>query len=104
MYLHLPAAGDVTLEEPDNFRAFKVVVASPTATLEAVRTALAGIASVPDREVAWVSEQALRRWPGYAANGAWQEQLSGMIAKARPHGWIDDANRSIRAHLEWPTP
>ena len=102
MYLYVPAAGGVTLEEPDNFRAFKVVVGSPDARLETVRTALAGIVSVPDRQIAWVSEQALRNWPGYAGNGAWQELLSGMIAKARPHGWIDDVTGSIRAHLEWP--
>jgi len=24
-----------------------------------------------------------------------------MIEKARPHGWIDDARKAIKAHIEW---
>ena len=102
MYLLVPASGGVTLEDPDNFRAFKVVVGAPEATIDTVRMALAGIADVPGREFVWVSEAALRNWPNRAAS-TWQDGLSAMIAKARPHGWIDDVGRRIRAHVEWPT-
>jgi hypothetical protein len=104
MYLHLPATGGVTLEDAGNFRAFKIVVGSPSATLETVRSTLAGVDSVADRETAWVSERALRQWTGYSEDRAWQEALSAMIAKARPHGWIDDTANTIRAHMEWPAP
>jgi len=24
-----------------------------------------------------------------------------MIEKARPHGWIDDDRKAIKAHIEW---
>ena len=24
-----------------------------------------------------------------------------MIEKARPHGWIDDERKAIKAHIEW---
>ena len=24
-----------------------------------------------------------------------------MIEKARPHGWIDDSRKAIKAHVEW---
>jgi hypothetical protein len=24
-----------------------------------------------------------------------------MIEKARPHGWIDDQRKAIKAHIEW---
>jgi hypothetical protein len=43
----------------------------------------------------------LRAWPGRSNDRAWQEQLTAMIEKARPHGWIDDANKTIKAHVEW---
>jgi hypothetical protein len=102
MHLNVVAATVVKLEDVDNFRSFKVVVAMPGAELEAVRRALANIAVLPDRDTAWVSEQALREWAGYADNAAWQASLTAMIAKAKPYGWIDEANKAIRAHVEWP--
>jgi hypothetical protein len=36
-----------------------------------------------------------------AQDTAWQAALTGMIDKARPHGWIDEARAAIKAHLEW---
>jgi hypothetical protein len=102
MYLNVLAPTVVKLEDADNFRSFKVVVAMPNAELEAVRRALASIALLPDRDTAWVFEQALRQWPEHAGNAAWQEALTAMIGKARPHGWVDDANKTIKAHVEWP--
>jgi hypothetical protein len=31
----------------------------------------------------------------------WQRNFSAMIEKARPHGWIDDQRKAIKAHIEW---
>jgi hypothetical protein len=103
MFLKVLAAATVTLEDASNFRSFKVVVALPHADLETVRSALAGIATLPERETAWVSERALRSWREVANDAAWQDALTAMIAKARAHGWIDDANKTIKAHVEWTT-
>jgi hypothetical protein len=103
MFLKVLAATTVTLEDVHNFRSFKVVVAQPTMDLETVRRALSGIATLPDRDTAWVSELALRSRREVASDAAWQEALTAMIAKARPHGWIDDANKTIKAHVEWIT-
>ena len=46
----------------------------------------------------------MRRWPGVEHDTAWQQNLSAMIEKARPHGWIDDARKAIKAHIEWVEP
>jgi hypothetical protein len=101
MFLKVSAASTVTLEDAHNFRAFKVVVAMTNAELETVRSALVNVATLPDRGTAWVFEQALRAWPGCANDAQWQSSLTAMIEKARPHGWIDEASKSIRAHVEW---
>ena len=103
MLLNVLAAAVVKLEDANNFRSFKVVVAIPHADLETVRSALSSIADLPDRDTAWVSEQALRAWPEVANDATWQDALTTMIAKARPHGWVDDANKTIKAHVEWTT-
>jgi hypothetical protein len=101
MFLKVSAAGDVVLEDRDNFRAFKLVVDGDRAALDDVRRAVAGKADLPDADTAWIFEDALRRWPDVAHDAAWQQNFSTMIEKARPHGWIDDARKAIKAHIEW---
>jgi hypothetical protein len=101
MYVKVAAAGVVTLEDRDNFRAFKLVATGNPAKLDAIRKALAGVAELPDDKIAWIAEAALRRWDGVAQDQAWQQNLSAMIEKARPHGWIDEQRKAIRAHIEW---
>ena len=101
MFLKVAPDGVVTLEDRDNFRAFKLVVERPRDRFDELRGALAGTADVPDRNTAWIFEAALRRWPAVASDDAWQQGLTAMIEKARPHGWIDDARKAIKAHVEW---
>jgi len=102
MFLQVVAVTKVTLEDAKNFRSFKIVVALPHADEATVRGALSGIATLPDKTAAWVFERALRQWPEHADDTEWQASLTAMIEKAKPYGWIDEANRSIRAHVEWP--
>jgi hypothetical protein len=101
LYLKLTTAGEVSFEDRQNFRAFKLVVEDGRDKLEAVRKALAGKADLPDAETAWIFQDALRRWPGVADDAAWQQNFAAMIEKARPHGWIDDTRAAIKAHIEW---
>lgn len=101
MFLKLTAAGELLFEDAQNFRAFKLVVEGDSSRLDAVRSALAGKAELPDAETAWISQAALRQWAGVEHDAAWQENFSAMIERARPHGWIDDQRSAIKAHIEW---
>ena len=101
MFVKVFADSSVTLEERDNFRAFKLMVTGNPSKLDAIREALAGIAELPDKDTAWIFEAALRRWDGVAQDQAWQQNLSAMIEKAKPHGWIDEQRQAIKAHIEW---
>jgi hypothetical protein len=101
MFLKLTTEGRLQLEDRDNFRAFKLVVESDRGRLDEIRRALAGKAELPDAETAWIFEQTLRRWPDVENDAVWQQSFSAMIEKARPHGWIDDARKAIKAHVEW---
>jgi hypothetical protein len=101
MFVKVSANNTVTLEDRDNFRAFKLVVTGNPAKLDMVRSALAGTAELPDDKTAWIFEAALRRLENVAQDQAWQHNLSGMIEKARPHGWIDEERKAIKAHIEW---
>ena len=101
MFLKLSAADGLQFEDRDNFRAFKLIVEDDRGRIEDVRRALAGKAELPDADTAWIFEDALRHWQGVAQDAAWQQRFSAMIEKARPHGWIDDARKAIKAHVEW---
>jgi hypothetical protein len=101
MFVKLSADQTVTLEDRDNFRAFKVVIAGAPGSVDTARRALAGVAELADKDTAWVLQAALRSRAEVAQDEAWQQGLSAMIEKARPHGWIDDARQAIKAHVEW---
>ena len=101
MIISVHATNDITLDDERNFRAFKIVVGIPAASLEEARVALAGLATLPDRDTAWVSVDALRQWRSVKDDADWQTGFDAMIEKAKPHGWIDEANKAIKAHVEW---
>ena len=101
MFLKLTADGELQFEDRHNFRAFKLVVEDDRSRLDAVRSALAGKADLPDAETAWIDQATLRQWPGVARDEPWQRGFAAMIEKARPHGWIDDQRNAIKAHIEW---
>ena len=101
MFVKLSVDGSITLEDRDNFRAFKLVVEGGTQRLDQARRALANTAELPDQTTAWIFEHALRQRPEVAQDTAWQQNLGTMIEKARPHGWIDEQKKAIKAHIEW---
>ena len=101
MFVKLAATGSVTLEDRDNFRAFKLVVEGGPARLDQARRALMNTAELLDQTQAWIFEQALRQRPEVTGDTAWQASLGTMIEKAKPHGWIDEQKKAIKAHIEW---
>jgi hypothetical protein len=101
MIIKVAADRTVSLEEPDNFRAFKMVIAGKPAALADFRLALTSVAELIDADTAWVSAEALRRMPNVEGNEAWQQGFATMMEKARPYGWIDEARGAIKAHVEW---
>jgi hypothetical protein len=101
MFVKVGADGSVSLEDRDNFRAFKLVVEGGPARLDQARRALSGTAELPDQATAWIYDKALRERAEVANDAAWQGNLGTMIEKAKPHGWIDEQKKAIKAHIEW---
>jgi hypothetical protein len=95
----IASSRSVEIDDPENFKAFSVRIEGSMDI--AVRAELlGGVAVSSDREYAWVSEKVLREWPSLKSEAWWQEGLSSMIAAVQKFGWIDQGNRSIRAHIE----
>jgi predicted transcriptional regulator len=101
MFVKLSITGQVTLEDRDNFRAFKLVIEGEPTRLDQAKRALANIAEIEDQTHAWIFEQALRQRPEVSGDATWQANLGVMMEKAKPHGWIDEQKKAIKAHIEW---
>ena len=96
----IASSRSVEIDEPANFRAFSVrIEGAMDSTVQA--ELLGRVAVRSDRERAWISEQVLREWPSLTSEAWWQDGLSNMIAGVEKFGWIDQVNRSIRAHIEY---
>jgi hypothetical protein len=101
VFLKLTKTGELLFGDRHNFRAFKLVVEADRSRLAEVRSAIAQKAMLPDADTAWIFQETLRSWPGVEQDAEWQRHFAAMIEKARPHGWIDDEARTIKAHVEW---
>jgi hypothetical protein len=96
----IASSRSVEIDDPRNFKAFSVrVEGSMDATMQA--ELLHRVAVTSDREHAWILEKVLREWPSLKSEEWWQHGLSTMIAAVQKFGWIDQANQSIRAHIEY---
>ena len=90
----------IEIDDPGNFKAFSVrIEGSMDPALKA--ELLSRVAVGSDHEHAWISEKVLREWPSLTSEGWWQDGLSNMIAAVQKLGWIDQANHSIRAHIDY---
>ncbi|HKT20254.1 MAG TPA: hypothetical protein VJR47_19530 [Stellaceae bacterium] len=99
MYVHVKPDFTVALEEAQDFKRFKLVIASPRGDEARLKSALAGIAELSNEGHAWISEAWLRR---HDAAPAWQQGLDAMITVAKKYGWVDEQAKTIRAHVERP--
>ena len=101
MIIHVASDGAVELNEPGDFKNFKIVVAKPGAGHDFIAGALKGVAAVePDDKTAWVSQAALRRWKGKDQPADWLASFDKMVESVRRFGWVRDADQSVRAHIE----
>ena len=98
MFIHVSHDLKVGLEEPQDFKRFKLVIEAPRDPAK-LGAALAGVATLSDEGHAWVSEAWLRQRD---TAPAWQEGLGAMIGVAKKYGWVDEAAKTVRAHVEWP--
>ncbi|MBM3492469.1 MAG: hypothetical protein FJX68_18930 [Alphaproteobacteria bacterium] len=101
MYVKVDREFRATLADPTDFKKFHVEAACAAAEIERLRQALRGIARVDSAEAAWVSQAWLRGLPELQHDRAFQDGLTAMIEKARPHGWIDAATGAIKAHVKF---
>jgi hypothetical protein len=97
----IASSHSIELDDVHNFKAFAVRIEGSFDDPAKQAELLGRVSLSSDREHAWISEKALREWPALASESWWQDGLSNMIAAVQRFGWIDQANHSIRAHIDY---
>ena len=91
----------VKIDDAQNFKAFSVRIEGPFDDPALQSELLGRAATSRNREHAWISENALCEWLLLPAEPWSQEGPSNMIAAVQKFGRIDQANRSMRADIEY---
>jgi hypothetical protein len=99
MIVRIASENTIGLDEDDDFKKFKVVVGRSRNTYDSIRVVFLDAVKFDDPDTAWVIIDTLKAWKN--ADLDWQAKLDGMIAAARPHGWISADGTAIRAHVQW---
>jgi len=92
MIIKIPLNGVATLDDPDNFKAFKIV-----ASAAAPASRFAPIGRL-DGEHVWVHTSWLKA-NGKPDDAAWLAGLDKMLGYAKGAGWLDETG-AVRAHIE----
>jgi hypothetical protein len=88
--------GGVHMQDPSDFKAFKVVVRGDDAD------GLGAVGRLADRDTAWIGVDAVRTLAGAAAGiEGWEDDFAAMLAYARTKGWLDESGTEIQAHVEY---
>ncbi|VVE23585.1 hypothetical protein [Pandoraea anhela] len=104
MIVNIAENASASLSMADDFKRFSVRIVARAGEMSVLRDRLSGIGRLVDLHTMWIDENWLRSAPGRGQGEDWQDALSIMIASAKQHGWIDEANRLIKAHVEWIGP
>lgn len=91
--------GAVHMNDPSDFKSFKVVVDGDDATpLEAVGR----LEDTDEGAAAWIRVDAVHNLAGSATEVAgWAEGFAEMLEYARTKGWLDESGTEIQAHVEY---
>jgi hypothetical protein len=101
LIISVSKAGNVTVEDQENFRAFSVLFLAQPDDLDRIAGSVKPAITFDDRGYAWIKADAVVAWANRTTDIAWRGLFDRMIDFARPHGWIEDDPLRIRAHIDF---
>jgi hypothetical protein len=100
MIVNISHGAPPQLQKPEDFKSFKVLVAS-TSRVEAGDPSMDGIAEFTEDGHAWISRAWILRASGLEQSQEWCTGFAKMLQFAQKQGWIRESDGAIRAHIEY---
>lgn len=101
MIIEINRAGEMVLNNADDFKAFKVVADGEALDGEGIIRALDGIGTLEEgRKHVWFDPKAFVSAFGVDRGAQWVAQFDAMVAGAAKYGFVDDKTGAVRAHVE----
>src|ERR1700728_806673 len=98
MRVHVTQDSSVDVLDGDDCTALSVTTELPSHT--AVEVLInSGLAASAEEGAVWLDIDELRRRAAPAGSEGWNERYKAMIEYARGKGWLNEAARSVRAHI-----
>jgi hypothetical protein len=101
MLIRITPDKQIQIEEPDNFKGFKVVSAYSKSAKDQISLALQGIGELLDDEHALINAQAFSQHLKRDQDSLWMSQFTSMIESAKKYGWINENPLRIKAHIQF---
>jgi flavin reductase (DIM6/NTAB) family NADH-FMN oxidoreductase RutF len=98
MRLHLAHDSSVEVVDPDDCTALSVTTELPARALSEVLVG-SGLATAMEDDAVWLDLEELRQRAAPGGSDGWDKRYASMIEYARGKGWLDEAGRSVRAHI-----
>jgi hypothetical protein len=103
MRLHVTQDSSVEVEDADDCTALSVTTELPSdAAIEVLVDS--GLAASAEDGAVWLDIDELRRRAAPGGSEGWSERYTSMIEYARGKGWLNEAARSVRAHITTASP
>jgi hypothetical protein len=101
MILRVTADLALALDDPSDFKRFKVAVARPDTDFAVVAGRNRNVLRFQDEKTAWVNAASFASFSGLSNDPSWSEPFYGMLEYCKKMGWLSEDGREFRAHVEW---
>jgi hypothetical protein len=100
MEIRIDPAGTVSLDDPDDCRAFSIVGERSAAAESLVDLAGIGVDLTPDLSHGFVDPSLVESLAPERVGSDWDLRFVDLVEYARGHDWLDERGW-IRAHTSW---
>lgn len=101
MFISISGRGEVSVEDTDDFRRFKIVSELAQSDMARLVSALQDLALVETAERAWVFAAEMSKRSGRGSDATWCASFEQMIESSKKYGYIREHPTMIAAHIEW---
>lgn len=101
MIIRITIDADISLDDEDDFKKFKISVNAPEVDFERIKEICPPMVQFLDARNALVLPSFVRDLAQPNDRVAWITKFEDMLDLSRRQGWVDEKSGMIKSHIEW---